>query len=176
MQKKDKKIIANIISILIIVTMILFFVYIFSPILFSSDLIVLDNIVDVSKKGDVQWHQIEFQDKGFHYINLKFYKKYFDDIEIENYPWSKWEKKNTNLRIEMECYQDNKLIVKYLLGNNVGPLDSKDYWGYTLKIINVPDDIPLRKKLRCKFEVIEAEEDYSKKYGVKGMQIWRNPH
>ena len=81
-----------------------------------------------------------------------------------------------SLKLKFECYKDNELITKIILsGKGVDTL-AEDYWGATLIILSVPEDLPLNTLLKCKFEVLVPEEKYSKLYGVHDVYIWRLTH
>ncbi|MCK4910012.1 MAG: hypothetical protein KAR83_00145 [Thermodesulfovibrionales bacterium] len=172
MKTGDKKIIAGIIVFWFLVFSIAYLV-IYPP---GESAHILTNIVDITKKGEIQWHKVIFKRKGRYHLHVSFYKKDIGEQESNNYPLRSNESNNTTLRMEMECYSNNKLINKFMHSGKVSLFEGIDEWRYTLFVIKVPEELPLKTTLSCKFEVKSPETKYSKIYGVKDVNLWRMTH
>jgi hypothetical protein len=136
-------------------------VHLFCPPKDLFDLVV-DEEIDVTNLNNLQLFKFKLKYIG-PYAGGILLEKFSDNLYRNRY--------ELQLRIKLDFYKDNKLLISKKIGNNYSPFYGRKGNGLMLFEFKSPGDIPIDTEITCKSTILVTDEYLSKQYGPMRLYI-----
>jgi hypothetical protein len=125
---------------------------------------LIEEEIDVSKKGLIK--RVEFQNKyvGRHDVGILLEKFTANQYFMH-------QRYDLKLRMEINFYVDNKLILSRLVENKYYPFLGIDRNGFDFIDYNCPKDLPIKKSITCEVKIIMPDPTLKTVYGPVWLYI-----
>ncbi len=124
--------------------------------------LVVDKEIDVINLNNPRSFKFKIKYIG-PYTGGILLEKFSDDLYREKY--------ELQLRIKLDFYNDNKLLISKETSNNYSPFYGRRGDGLMLFEFKSPEDIPIDTEITCKSTILATDEYLSQQYGSMRLYI-----
>ncbi|MEW6089287.1 MAG: hypothetical protein AB1498_13400 [bacterium] len=121
---------------------------------------LINEELDITKKGLIK--RIEFKNK---YTGKYDVGVLLDKMSDEIYFKPLSERYNLKLKIQIDFYLQNSLILSYFIENKYDPFIGRNDNGFSFFTYECPKDLAISKLITCELRIIEPDDELYNTYG-----------